>query len=207
MILPETFQVAIIVEKLSPAWRNFENYLKHKRKEVKLEDLIVRLRIEEDNRKSEKRSNKNSYEAKVNVIEVSKEKASIFKDLKRKNTAQGYKGKFQEGNNKRFKRICYICNKERHKANECRSCFKKNKKDHPQTNLTNHAFPSLSAMVSEVNLTTNNKNWWVDTGATRHICSEKILFSEYQKLEHDEQLFMGNSAISKVEGKGRVILK
>ena len=64
MILPETFQVATIVEKLPPAWRDFKNYLKHKRKELELEDLIVRLRIEEDNRKSEKRSSKNSYEAK-----------------------------------------------------------------------------------------------------------------------------------------------
>ena len=46
----------------------------------------------------------------------------------------------------------------------------------------------------------------VDTRATRHICSEKILFAEYQKLEHDEQLFMGNSSVSKVEGKRKVIL-
>jgi len=37
--------------------------------------------------------------------------------------------------------------------------IKKNKKDHPQANLTNHALPSLSAVVSELNLTTNNKDW------------------------------------------------
>ena len=49
IFLPETFQVATIVEKLPPAWKDFKNYLKHKRKELKLEDLIVRLRIEEDN--------------------------------------------------------------------------------------------------------------------------------------------------------------
>ena len=30
MNLPETFQVATIVEKLSPEWRDFKNYLKHK---------------------------------------------------------------------------------------------------------------------------------------------------------------------------------
>ena len=54
MILPETFLVATIVEKLPPTWRDFKNYLKHKRKELKLEDLIVRLQIKEDNHKSEK---------------------------------------------------------------------------------------------------------------------------------------------------------
>jgi len=54
--------------------------------------------------------------------------------------------------------------------------------------LTDHASPSLSTVVSEVNLTANNKDWWVDTGAIQHICSEKLLFSDYQKLEHDEQL-------------------
>ena len=67
--------------------------------ELKLEDLIVRLRIEEDNQKSEKRSSKNSYEAKANVIEDSKGKASTSKSLKQKKTAQGYKGKIQEGKN------------------------------------------------------------------------------------------------------------
>ena len=61
--------------------------------------------------------------------------------------------------------------------------------------------PSLSVVVSEVNLTTNNKDWWVDTRATRHIFFEKILFVEYKKLKHDEQLSMGNSTISKVEEK------
>ena len=86
------------MEKLSPVRRDFKNYLKHKRKrkELKLEDLIVKLRIEEDNQKFEKRSNKNSYEANANVIEDSKGKESTFKCLKRKKTALRYKGKDQE---------------------------------------------------------------------------------------------------------------
>ena len=85
------------MEKLPPVWRDFKKYLKHKCKEQKLKDLIVRLRIEEDNRKSEKRSNKKSYEAKANVIEDSKGKASTFKGLKWKRFALGYKGKDQKG--------------------------------------------------------------------------------------------------------------
>ena len=66
-------------------------------------------------------------EFKANVIEDSKEKASIFKGLKRKKTTQGYKGKDQEGKNKHFKETYYNCNKEVHKVNECRSHPKEKK--------------------------------------------------------------------------------
>ena len=55
MVLSESFQVAAIIEKLPPNSKDLKNYSKHKRKEMKLEDLIVRLRIEEDNRVSEKK--------------------------------------------------------------------------------------------------------------------------------------------------------
>ncbi|KAK3043401.1 hypothetical protein RJ639_001980 [Escallonia herrerae] len=69
MVLGESFQVAALIEKLPPTWRDFKNYLKHKRKEMKLEDLIVRLRIEEDNRQSEKKAGNYHQEAKANVVE------------------------------------------------------------------------------------------------------------------------------------------
>ncbi|KAK3013749.1 hypothetical protein RJ639_010041 [Escallonia herrerae] len=69
MVLGESFQVAALIEKLPPTWKDFNNYLKHKRKEMKLEDLIVRLRIEEDNRQSEKKAGNYHQEAKANVVE------------------------------------------------------------------------------------------------------------------------------------------
>ena len=131
------------------------------------------------------------------MIEDSKGRASTSKGLKKKKTALEYKGKGQKGKNKRFKGTYYICNKEEHKANDCRSHPKKNKKDQPQGNMIDHVLPSLSVVVSEVNMATNNKDLWVDT------VFENLLFSDYQKLEYDEQLFMGNSAISKVKEKGR----
>ena len=46
-----------------------------------MEDLIVRLQIEEDSRKSEKRSNKNSYESKTNVIVDSTGESIYFQRL------------------------------------------------------------------------------------------------------------------------------
>ncbi|KAK2997234.1 hypothetical protein RJ639_025759 [Escallonia herrerae] len=69
MVLGESFQVAALIEKLPSTWKDFKNYLKHKRKEMKLEDLIVRLRIEEDNRQSEKKAGNYHQEAKANVVE------------------------------------------------------------------------------------------------------------------------------------------
>ena len=47
----------------------------------------------------------------------------------------------------------------------------------------------------------------MDTGATRHVCSDKKMFSSYQTIDNGEQLFMGNSSSSKVEGQGKVVLK
>ena len=68
-MLIETFQVAAVIEKLPPAWKDFKNYLKHKRKEMNIEDLVIRLLIEEDNRGYEKKMAHNPNEAKANFVE------------------------------------------------------------------------------------------------------------------------------------------
>ena len=68
MVLSEDFQVATVIEKLPPESKDFKNYLKHKRKEMSIEDLIIRLRIEKDNKRSEKRGLTQAY-AKANMVE------------------------------------------------------------------------------------------------------------------------------------------
>ncbi|KAK6146747.1 hypothetical protein DH2020_020616 [Rehmannia glutinosa] len=134
MVLSETFQVAAIIEKLPPAWRDFKNYLKHKRKEMNVEELVVKLRIEENNKNSEKKWF-NPKVAKSNVIE------------------------------------------------------------HGQSS-------------KEVNLVGSNPNqWWIDTGATRHVCSNKEMFSTFEAVENGEKLYTGNSATSNIKGQGNVVLK
>ncbi|CAL5428626.1 unnamed protein product [Camellia sinensis] len=59
---------------------------------------------------------------------------------------------------------------------------------------------NLSAVVSKANFVGNPKEWWVDTGATRHINADKKMFTSYSVVDNGEQLFMGNSLTSKVEG-------
>ena len=54
MSLRESFQVVALVVKLPLAQKDFKNYLKHRRKEMTINELIISLRIEEDNRTAEK---------------------------------------------------------------------------------------------------------------------------------------------------------
>ncbi|KAL6324688.1 hypothetical protein AAG906_013501 [Vitis piasezkii] len=99
-----------------------------------LEDLIVRLKIEEDNRVSEKKVGKHPMESKANLVEP--------------------------------------------KANKKKKHFGED----------------------------NPNKWWVDTGATRHVCGERNMFSTYV-LVNGRNLIMGNSAISRAVGIGKVVLK
>ncbi|KAG8491562.1 hypothetical protein CXB51_014803 [Gossypium anomalum] len=175
MEISESFQVAAIIEKLPLTWNDFKNYLKHKRKEMMVEDVIVRLRIEEDNRGAAKRLKKetNPNFAKANIVEVKK-------DSKKRKHSQ----------TRLLKRV------RKNEANAVESISKKvSDLDH-------------CAVISEVNLVDSNpREWWLDTGATRHICCNNDSFVELVPCEKGEKLYIGNNATSKIKGKGTVILK
>jgi hypothetical protein len=43
MPLDDQFQIAVIIDKLPPRWKDFKNQLRHKTKEFSIESLITRL--------------------------------------------------------------------------------------------------------------------------------------------------------------------
>ena len=45
MVVNEALQVTATIEKLPPSWNDFKNYLKHKCKKMKLEDLVIGSRL------------------------------------------------------------------------------------------------------------------------------------------------------------------
>lgn len=49
----------------------------------------------------------------------------------------------------------------------------------------------------------NPKEWWIDTGATRHVCSDKELFMVFEEIENGKKLFTGNSVTSETRDKAR----
>ncbi|CAH9133608.1 unnamed protein product, partial [Cuscuta epithymum] len=200
MTVSESFQVASIIHLLPPAWKDFKNYLKHKRKEMNLEQLILRLRIEEDNRKNDGKL-PIVHGAKANVVEHAK-------GSKTKNNGKSKLGPKGGVSKHKFNGKCFNCNKNGHKSSDCKAPRKK--KD-SQVNLVQGGQKDedivLAAVVTEVNLVgSNSKEWFVDTGATRHICSNRELFITFEP-SNGEKVWMGNSVHSAVEGVGKVVLK
>nr|XP_016467957.1 PREDICTED: uncharacterized protein LOC107790539 [Nicotiana tabacum] len=109
---------------LPPLWKDFKNYLKHKHKEMTLEDLIVRLWIEEDNKATKKKSHGNSIIMGANIVE---EASTSNRKRKKSSGLKNYPSK------KKFKGNCYNCEKVRHKVVDCRAPKKDKKKS--QTNM------------------------------------------------------------------------
>ncbi|KAL6982051.1 hypothetical protein U1Q18_052698 [Sarracenia purpurea var. burkii] len=118
------------------------------------------------------------------------------------------RGRIAKKQKEKFQGKCFNCDKFGHRASEC----KKPKNPQAQAHMAEAAADAmhidLSAMVSEVNLIGSNpQEWWIDTGATRHVCCDRLMFSTLELVTHGQKLYMGNSATSDVLGQGQVILK
>lgn len=74
MIISDSFQVVVIIEKLPSTWNDFKTYLKYKRKEMIVEELIIRLQIEEGNKGAAKKvyNTTNLNVTKINLVKVKK---------------------------------------------------------------------------------------------------------------------------------------
>ncbi|CAH9074034.1 unnamed protein product [Cuscuta epithymum] len=97
---------------------------------MSLEELIVRLRIEEDTRKSKHKAGRsNSMEAKANMVEAGSKKGKKRKHddegKKRKHDDEGISG--AKPSSKEFKGKCYNCGKPGHRVKDCRAPKKKKK--------------------------------------------------------------------------------
>lgn len=170
---------------------------------MKLEDIIIRLRVEENNHKSKKSDGSfHLMESKTNIVEWG---SNTNKKRKRNGEGQIDSSKTPE----KFKSNCYNCDRiwiqRLLKAKECQR-----KNSSGQCNKTWNIFDKVQDMnrsdLFEFNLVGHMKKWWVDTRATHHICTNSWMLSTYKAIDHDEQLYMKNSSSFKVERHGKIVL-
>ncbi|KAK4382544.1 hypothetical protein Sango_2861300 [Sesamum angolense] len=211
MKMCEILQANVLLEKFPPSWNDYRNHLKHKKRDLTLQELISHMRTEEANRLKDKEISNSSFSIKANLVEPSDSSKDRFqrKGQKFKKNVQQKSHKGNDGKIQKNKCQCYCCGKTGHKAYQCyqrKDQQKTNPKQNPQLNLA-ETEEIIAAVVVEANLVENKVDWILDTGASKHFCANKELFHEFHEASDGECVFMGNSATAGVMGKGKVLFK
>ncbi|CAJ2665771.1 unnamed protein product [Trifolium pratense] len=221
--MDETISVSSIIDKLPPSWKDFKHNLKHGKDELSLIQLGSHLRIEESLRAREDNKGKGKEIAgpSVNMIEEGG-KNDNNKNKEKKCAFNNKKGNF--GVNKKPKLECWKCGKTGHFKKDCRFGKKhdnanasgsgKGSKDKSE-NQGQKSICDLNSLIKHsVSLTSeafyvqdDAIAWWIDSGATTHVCKDRFWFKTFIPVEDGSVLYMGDDHSAPVEGKGNVVLE
>ena len=217
MKMCEQFQVSAVIDKLPPAWKDYKNTLRHKSKEFSMESLILHLRIEDEHRKQDQNeeimllssSNNKKYHHNHSSLKPNKRPMKDNQNRKNKTGSKlNVSNHFKDNHSSRPMRHniekfeCYNCGKPGHLARNCRFPKRERNGNAPQANIMEEP---LVAMITEINSIEGSEGWWIDSGASRHVCNDRSLFKSYSKID-DKKVLLGDSHTTKVLGIGEVEL-
>ncbi|GJY78765.1 zinc finger, CCHC-type containing protein [Tanacetum coccineum] len=207
----------VIIDKLPPSWKEFKHGLKHKKEELNLVQLGSHLRIEEGLRNQELDNNpkgKNQIRSpSVNMVD----RAKNSKNNKNKRKFKSDDDKFA---NKKATATCWKCKKTGHMKKDCRSrkgnddAGSNGSKDPEKQQGHNYDFMQnfvnvlhyVSVISDAFYVQDDEVAWWVDSGATSHVCKDLRWFQVCKSIEDGSFVKMGNVATEPIKGIGRVLL-
>ena len=215
IVIPDPMIVGAIMAKLPQTWNNYRKKLLHMVEDISLEDLQKCIQIEEETRNRDKNFANQDF-SKVHIVEGNKYK----KNFKVKIDKGKFKKTNSNNNQKNANGVCYHCGKKGHYIRDCRH----RKASEEYANKTNSAnmvensgIDNIVAMVSmmhigmitELNMAAviKSSDWWLDSGATIHVCNDKAQFKTYEASTDNQEVLMGNHNSAKVLGKGTVELQ
>ncbi|GJR67880.1 zinc finger, CCHC-type containing protein [Tanacetum coccineum] len=187
--------------------------------ELNLVQLGSHLRIEEGLRNQELDNNpkgKNQIgSSSVNMVERDGTKNSNNNKNKRK-----FKSGDDKFANKKGTMTCWKCNKPGHMKKDCRSRKGKDgagsngSKDPEKQQGYNSDFIQnfynvlhyVSVISDAFYVQDDEVAWWVDSGATSHVCKDLRWFQVCKSIEDGSFVKMGNVATEPIKGIGRVLL-
>ncbi|GJX19044.1 zinc finger, CCHC-type containing protein [Tanacetum coccineum] len=221
MNMDEAIQVSCIIDKLPPSWKDFKHTLKHLKEELTLVELGSHLRIEESLRMQDSDKPKGNNVAGPSVVNmVEHNNSSRYNDNKGK---RKHHDNTKADPNKKSKVTCWKCGKPRHLKKDCKGGKVGNKANGSGTNgsvdgsnnslkgqnMFNRSFQVYYVTyISEAYFVQDDDvAWWVDSGATVHVCKDRCWFKTYESLNDGSILHMGNESTALVHGRGCVDLK
>ncbi|GJU94816.1 zinc finger, CCHC-type containing protein [Tanacetum coccineum] len=222
--MDESIYVSSIIDKLPPSWKDLKHTLKHGKDDLFLVQLGSHLRIEESLRthESDKGKGKEVGGPSVNMME---EGGKNKNNKQNKGKKRGFKdNNGGSGSNKKPKLECWKCGKTGHFKRDCRSGNKKNNasasgsgkgsKDQSQdqgqnlVHVCNRFIKYFVSLISEAfYVQVDAIAWWIDSGATTHVCKDRCWFKTYEPVEDGSVLYMGDDHFAPVHGKGSVVLE
>ncbi|GJW16634.1 zinc finger, CCHC-type containing protein [Tanacetum coccineum] len=210
MNMDEVIQLSCIIDKLPPSWKDFKHTLKHHKEEL----TLVEFRVQDNDKL---KGNNVDGPSVVNMME--------HNNSFRYNDNKG-KCKHQVTNtdpNKKSKVTCWKCGKLGHLKKDCKGGKVGNKANGSSTNSSvDGSTNSLKGQnmfnkylqiyyvtyVSEAYFVQDDDVvWWVNSGATMHVCKDRLWFKTYKSLNHGSILYMKNESTSLVYGCGSVDLR
>ncbi|CAM8922385.1 unnamed protein product [Rhodiola kirilowii] len=226
--MDEAISVSSIIDKLPSAWKDFRCTLKHKKEDMSLVELAKELRMEEELRVREKDTMEvDTNLPKVNVLDTSSQRMNKKKGKKRPNeyASKGPNKKHPSKGN-----VCWICRKAGHfkrdgrvgkgksekaqdnvfgnKNQEQKSQGQKSLVSNLETKIDTYSNVDYVSNFSEIfAMQDDETSWWVDSGATAHVCRDKGLFKSFATTSEGRVLHMGDESTAPILGLGRVELE
>nr|GEW01368.1 zinc finger, CCHC-type [Tanacetum cinerariifolium] len=220
MNMDESIQVSCIIDKLPPSWKDFKHTLKHLNEELTLIELGNHLHIEESLRVQDSDKPKGN-----NVIGP-----SVVNTVEHNNSSRynGNKGKRKHHDtranpNKKPKVTCWKYGKPGHLIKDCKASnignrangsSTKGSEDGSSNPLKDQSMFNKSHQIYYVTYVSeaffvhdDDVAWWVDSGATVHVCKDRCWFKTYESLNDGSILHMENESTTLGHGHGCVKLR
>ncbi|GJW96333.1 zinc finger, CCHC-type containing protein [Tanacetum coccineum] len=220
MNMDESIKVSCIIDKLPPSWKDFKHTLKHLKEELTLIELGSHLRIEESLRAQDNDKPKGNNVAGPSVVNmVEHNNSSRYNDNKGKRKHHDTRA----NPNKKPKVTCWKCGKPGHLKKDCKAgnvgnrangSSTKGSEDGSSNPLKGQSMFNKSHQIYYVTYVSeaffvqdDDVAWWVDSGATVHVCKDRCWFKTYESLNDGSILHMGNESTTLVHGRGCVDLR
>ncbi|GJT43612.1 zinc finger, CCHC-type containing protein [Tanacetum coccineum] len=167
--------------------------------DLSLVQLGSHLRIEESLRAhdSDKGKGKEVGGPSVNMTEEGKNKHN----KQNKGKKRSNENNSGSSSNKKPKLECWKCGKTGHFKRDCRSGKKNN------ANAGGSGKGSKDQSQDQGQNLVDAIAWWIDSGATTHVCKDRCWFKTFEPVEDGSVLYMGDEHFAPIHGKGSVALE